>query len=145
MRTHTALHILCGVVWQEFGIPVTGGSMDPGRGRLDFPLDAINTELGQRLELRINDEIERAREIMVTFLGRAVADDDPALIRTSANLIPREIDPLRVIDIVGLDRQADGGTHVASTADVGVVAVTGTESKGRGNKRVRIEVRDRPL
>jgi misacylated tRNA(Ala) deacylase len=143
MRTHTALHILCGVVWQEFQIPVTGGNMDPGKGRLDFPLATISTELGQRLEDRINEEIARAREIMVTFLGREVADGDPALIRTSANLIPREIDPLRVIDIVGLDRQADGGTHVASTADVGRVVVTGTESKGKGNKRVRLEVRDR--
>lgn len=142
MRTHTALHILCGVVWQEFQIPVTGGNMDPGRGRLDFPLDAINTELGQRLEHRINDEIAKAHDIMVTFLGRDIADGDPALIRTSANLIPREIDPLRVIDIVGLDRQADGGTHVASTADVGAVVVTGTESKGKGNKRFRLEVRD---
>ena len=142
MRTHTALHILCGVVWQEFQIPVTGGNMDPGKGRLDFPLAAISTELGQRLEHRINEEIAKAREIMVMFLGREMADGDPALIRTSANLIPREIDPLRVIDIVGLDRQADGGTHVASTADVGMVVVTGTESKGKGNKRVRIEVRD---
>ena len=142
MRTHTALHILCGVVWQEFQIPVTGGNMDPGKGRLDFPFDAINTELGQRLERRINEEIAQAREILVTFLGRDVADGDAALIRTSANLIPREIDPLRVIDIVGLDRQADGGTHVASTADVGAVVVTGTESKGKGNKRVRLEVRD---
>jgi misacylated tRNA(Ala) deacylase len=143
MRTHTALHILCGVVWSEFQIPVTGGNMEPGKGRLDFPLESMSAELGQRVEGRINEEIERAHDILVTFLGREVADADPALVRTAANLIPREIDPLRVIDIVGLDRQADGGTHVASTSDVGMVVVTGTESKGKGNKRIRLEVRDR--
>jgi misacylated tRNA(Ala) deacylase len=142
MRTHTALHVLCGVIWTEFQIPVTGGNMDPGKGRLDFPLESMSAELGQRVERRINEEIQRAREIVVQFLGRSEADLDESLIRTAANLIPREIDPLRIIDIVGLDRQADGGTHVANTADVGTVAVTGTESKGKGNKRIRIEVRD---
>ncbi|HJQ43923.1 MAG TPA: alanyl-tRNA editing protein [Jatrophihabitantaceae bacterium] len=142
MRTHTALHILCGVIWSEYQIPVTGGNMEPGTGRLDFPFEAMSAELGQRVEARINEEIARARDIVVTFLGRSEADLDPALIRTAANLIPREIDPLRVIDIVGLDRQADGGTHVTSTADVGAVVVTGTESKGKGNKRIRIAVRD---
>jgi misacylated tRNA(Ala) deacylase len=142
MRTHTALHILCGVIWSEFQIPVTGGNMDPGKGRLDFPFDAMSVELGQHVERRINDEIQRAREIVVQFLGRTEADLDESLIRTAANLIPREIDPLRVIDIVGLDRQADGGTHLTNTADVGSVAVVGTESKGKGNKRIRIEVRD---
>jgi misacylated tRNA(Ala) deacylase len=141
MRTHTALHILCGVIWSEFEIPVTGGNMDPGKGRLDFPLESMSAELGQRVEARINEEIAAAREIVVRFLGRAAADEDPALIRTSANLIPAEIDPLRVIDIVGLDKQADGGTHVLSTAEVGAVVVTGTESKGKGNKRIRLEVR----
>ncbi len=141
MRTHTALHILCGVIWTEFHVAVTGGNMDPGKGRLDFPLESMSTELGQSVERRINEEIAAAREVVVTFLGRDVADEDPALIRTSANLIPASIDPLRVIDIVGLDKQADGGTHVLSTAEVGSVAVTGTESKGRGNKRVRLEVR----
>jgi len=142
MRTHTALHILCGVIWAEFQVAVTGGNMDPGKGRLDFPLDAMSTELGERMERRINEEIQRAREVVVDFMGRSEADLDPALLRTAADLIPREIDPLRVIDIVGLDRQADGGTHVASTADVGRVAVVGTESKGKGNKRIRLEVRD---
>jgi misacylated tRNA(Ala) deacylase len=142
MRTHTALHILCGVIWAEFQIPVTGGNMDPGKGRLDFPFDAMSVELGQHVERRINEEIQHAREIVVQFLGRSEADLDESLIRTAANLIPREIDPLRVIDIVGLDRQADGGTHLTNTADVGSVAVTGTESKGKGNKRIRIEVRD---
>jgi misacylated tRNA(Ala) deacylase len=140
MRTHTALHILCGVIWTEFQVAVTGGNMEPGKGRLDFALSSMSAELGQRVEARINEEIQRARSVVVEFLGRPEADLDPALIRTAANLIPREIDPLRIIDIVGLDKQADGGTHVANTADVGRVAVTGTESKGKGNKRIRIEV-----
>lgn len=140
MRTHTALHILCGVIWQDYRVAVTGGNMEPGTGRLDFELPEMSAELGRRLEQRINQEIQRAREIAVEFVDRTQADADPALIRTRANLIPAAIDPLRVIDIRGLDRQADGGTHVASTAEVGVVAVTGTESKGRANKRVRIAV-----
>jgi misacylated tRNA(Ala) deacylase len=142
MRTHTALHILCGVIWADLQVAVTGGNMDPGKGRLDFPLPSMSAEFGRLVEARINEEIAAAREILVEFVGRGVADEDHALIRTAANLIPREIDPLRVIDIVGLDKQADGGTHVLSTAEVGRVVVTGTESKGKGNKRVRLEVRD---
>lgn len=144
MRTHTALHILCGVIWQDFAVAVTGGNMEPGRGRLDFELPEMSAELGRRLERRINEEIERARAVAVEFVARADADADAALIRTKANLIPASIDPLRVIDIAGLDRQADGGTHVATTAEVGSVEVTGTQSKGRANKRVRIAVRDQP-
>ncbi len=142
MRTHTALHILCGVMWADHRIPVTGGNMEPGKGRLDFPLPAMSAEFGRQVEARINDEIAKAHEILVEFVGRKVADEDAALIRTAAHLIPREIDPLRVIDIVGLDKQADGGTHVLSTTEVGRVAVIGTESKGKGNKRVRLEVLD---
>jgi misacylated tRNA(Ala) deacylase len=143
MRTHTALHILCGVIWADYGIPVTGGNMEPLKGRLDFPFPAMSADLGARVESRINDEIERAHEIVVDFLPRSVADADPALVRTAAHLIPAAIDPLRIIDIVGLDRQADGGTHVLSTAEVGRVRVTGTESKGKENKRIRLEVVDR--
>ena len=145
MRTHTALHILCGVMWADHGVAVTGGNMDPGRGRLDFPLPSMSAEFGREVETRINQEITAAHEILVAFVGREVADADHALIRTAANLIPREIDPLRVIDIVGLDKQADGGTHVLSTAEVGGVKVTGTESKGKGNKRVRLEVTGAPI
>lgn len=144
MRTHTALHMLCGVIWSDYGVPVTGGNMEPGSGRLDFELDAMSAELGARVEARINDEIAMAREIRVGFLPREEADRDPALIRIKANLIPTSVDPLRIIDIVGLDRQADGGTHVASTAEVGHVRVTKTESKGRGNKRIRLAVSDAP-
>jgi len=142
MRTHTALHILCGVMWADHGVAVTGGNMEPGRGRLDFPLPSMSAEFGRLVEARINDEIAAAHAVVVAFVGREAADEDHALIRTAAHLIPREIDPLRVIDIVGLDKQADGGTHVLSTAEVGSVVVTGTESKGKGNKRVRLEVRD---
>jgi misacylated tRNA(Ala) deacylase len=142
MRTHTALHILCGVIWADHGIPVTGGNMEPLKGRLDFPFPAMSADLGAQVERRINEEIERAHEIVVDFLPRSVADADPAMIRTAANLIPAVIDPLRIIDIVGLDRQADGGTHVLSTAEVGRVKVTGTESKGKDNKRIRLEVVD---
>jgi misacylated tRNA(Ala) deacylase len=142
MRTHTALHVLCGVIWADHRIPVTGGNMEPLKGRLDFPFESMSAELGATVERRINEEIARAHEIVVDFVPRDLADADPALIRTAANLIPREIDPLRVIDIVGLDRQADGGTHVLSTAEVGAVRVTGTESKGKGNKRIRLEVLD---
>jgi misacylated tRNA(Ala) deacylase len=142
MRTHTALHVLCGVIWADYGIPVTGGNMEPMKGRLDFPFPHMSADLGQTVERRINEEIAKAHEIVVDFLPRSVADSDPALIRTSANLIPQEIDPLRVIDIVGLDRQADGGTHVLSTAEVGEVRVVGTESKGKENKRIRLEVVD---
>jgi misacylated tRNA(Ala) deacylase len=140
MRTHTALHILCGVIWQDFGVAVTGGNMEPGSGRLDFELAEMSAELGRRLERRINEEITRAREITVEFVDRVEADADPALIRIKANLIPASIDPLRVIDIRGLDRQADGGTHVATTAEVGAVEITKTESKGRANKRVRLRL-----
>jgi misacylated tRNA(Ala) deacylase len=142
MRTHTALHILCGVIWDEYAIPVTGGNMEVGTGRLDFPFASMSAELGSRMEHRVNEEIAAARDIVVEFLGRDLADEDPALIRTAAHLIPREIDPLRIIDIVGLDKQADGGTHVLSTAEVGRVAVTGTESKGKGNKRIRLAIID---
>lgn len=138
MRTHTALHVLCGVIWADFGVAVTGGNMAPGEGRLDFPLEAASVELGDRLERRINDEIDRAREVLVDFVDRSEADSDPALIRTDAHRIPAAINPLRVIDIVGLDKQADGGTHVGSTAEVGRIRVVKTESKGKANKRVRL-------
>lgn len=140
MRTHTALHMLCGVIWADYGVAVTGGNMKPGEGRLDFELDAMSVDLGQWAQRRVNDEIERARDIYVSFVTRAEAAHDPALIRTKADLIPATVDPLRVIDIVGLDKQADGGTHVATTAEVGSVSVVKTESKGRANKRIRIAV-----
>ena len=140
MRTHTALHMLCGVIYADYGVAVTGGNMKPGEGRLDFELDAMSVDLGQWAQRRVNEEIERARDIYVSFVSRAEAAHDPALIRTKADLIPATVDPLRVIDIVGLDKQADGGTHVATTAEVGSITVVKTESKGRANKRIRIQV-----
>ncbi len=140
MRTHTALHVLCGVIWADYGVAVTGGNMSPGAGRLDFELDAMSAELGAWAQRRVNEEIGRARAVLVDFVTRAQAANDPALIRTKASLIPASVDPLRVIDIVGLDRQADGGTHVAATAEVGRIVVTGTESKGRANKRIRLSL-----
>lgn len=140
MRTHTALHMLCGVIYADYGVAVTGGNMKPGEGRLDFELDAMSTDLGQWAQRRVNEEIERARDIYVSFVSRAEAANDPALIRTKADLIPATVDPLRVIDIVGLDKQADGGTHVATTLEVGSIVVTKTESKGKANKRIRVRV-----
>jgi misacylated tRNA(Ala) deacylase len=140
MRTHTALHLLNGVIWLDHGARVTGANMTPGEGRLDFELEAMSQELGHQMEERVNEQIDRDLPVRVLWLPRAEADRDPALIRLKANLIPRSIDPLRVIDIVGLDRQADGGTHVASTAEVGHIRVVRTESKGRANKRIRIEL-----
>ncbi|HEY5145014.1 MAG TPA: alanyl-tRNA editing protein [Solirubrobacteraceae bacterium] len=138
MRTHTALHLLNGVIWLDHGAQVTGADMTPGAGRADFSLPAISQEFGREVEARVNAQVALDLPIRVDVLPRAQADHDPSLIRSKANLIPRSIDPLRVVDIVGLDRQADSGTHVASTAEVGTVRVTGTQSKGRDNKRVRI-------
>jgi misacylated tRNA(Ala) deacylase len=102
----------------------------------------MSQELGRELELRVNEQVQRDLPVRVIFVPRADADRDPSLMRLKANLIPRSIDPLRVVDIVGLDRQADGGTHVASTGEIGRVRVTKVQSKGRANKRVRIAVED---
>lgn len=143
MRTHTALHVLNGIIWRDHEARVTGAHMTPGEGRLDFELPAMSQEFARSIEQRVNEEIARDLPVEVRFLPRLEADRDPSLIRLKANLIPRSIDPLRVIDIVGLDRQADGGTHVASTAEIGRVQVVKTESKGRQNKRIRIAVGDR--
>jgi misacylated tRNA(Ala) deacylase len=138
MRTHTALHILNGLIWLHYRARVTGAHMTPGQGRLDFELPAMSQELAREMEARINEQVERDLPVQVRFMPRSEADRDPSLMRLKANLIPRAVDPLRVIDIVGLDRQADGGTHVASTGEVGRVRVVKTESKGKANKRVRI-------
>src|SRR5262249_23176927 len=142
MRTHTALHILCGVIWADYGIPVTGGKMEPLQGRLDFPFPAVSADLRAPVGRPLKEGIERAAASVGDFLPATVADAAAAIIPTAANRIPAAIDPLRIIDIVGLDRQADGGTHVLSTAEVGRVKVTGTESKGKDNKRIRLEVVD---
>ena len=143
MRTHTALHALTAVIWRDFGAKVTGGNMEPGAARMDFELDTISVAFGQDVEASLNEELSRDYPVQVLFTPRAEALADPDLIRTKVNLIPEHIDPIRVIDIVGLDKQADGGTHVRSTGEVGAVRVTKTESKGKANKRIRIEIRDR--
>jgi misacylated tRNA(Ala) deacylase len=140
MRTHTALHALSGVVWRDFGAKVTGGNMEPGAARMDFELDSMSTEFGREVERILNAELVRGYPAEVVFLARDAALTDPDLIRTKANLIPDYVTEIRVIDIVGLDRQADGGTHVRSTLEVGEVRVVKTESKGKSNKRMRIEL-----
>ena len=142
MRTHSALHILCGVVWRDFQASVTGGNMEPLSGRMDFEFETMSGDLVGAIEKRVNLEIEADREIQVVILPREEALAIPDLIRTKVNLLPEGISEIRTIEIVGLDLQADGGTHVAHTAEIGRVKVTGYESKGRINKRIRIEVID---
>lgn len=143
MRTHTALHILCGVIWNEWGTAVTGGNMEPLSARMDFEFDPLPQGFGGTVEKLVNAEIAARRPIEVSFIPRAEAVLDEDLIRTKVNLIPESVGEVRVVDIVGLDKQADGGTHVRTTDEVGRVNVLKTESKGKGNKRIRIEVVDR--
>lgn len=142
MRTHSALHVLCGVVWSDHGASVTGGNMEPLSGRMDFEFQTMSGELVGEIERRVNEEIAADREIRVSILPREEAFAIPDLIRTKVNLLPEGITEVRTIEIVGLDLQADGGTHVARTSEIGRVKVTGYESKGRINKRIRIEVAD---
>jgi misacylated tRNA(Ala) deacylase len=131
MRTHTALHALSALVFREYDAKVTGGNMEPGVARMDF---------GRAVEEKLNAELAVDRPVVVSFLPRAQALADPDLIRTKVNLIPESVDPIRVIEIEGLDKQADGGTHVHSTAEVGHVRVAKTENKGKAFKRMRIEL-----
>ena len=140
MRTHTALHILCGVIWNEWRVPVTGGNMEPLSARMDFEFDPLPEGFVGRVEQLVNDAIERDYPIAVSFLPRSTAVQDAELIRTKVSLIPETVSEVRVVDIVGLDKQADGGTHVRSTKEVGTFRVVKTESKGKGNKRLRIEI-----
>lgn len=140
MRTHTALHSLSAIIWRDFDAKVTGGNMEPGTARMDFELEAISVEFGQQVEDILNEELAADHPVEILFLPRAEALADPDLIRTKVNLLPDFIDPIRVVHIVGLDKQADGGTHVASTIEVGAVRVVKTESKGKANKRIRIEL-----
>lgn len=142
MRTHSALHILCGVVWRDYGARVTGGDMKPGEGRMDFEFESFSAEFVDELEAKVNAEVEKHREIRINHLSREEADQEPDLIRTKVNLLPSDIQEIRTIDIDGLDLQADGGTHVANTQEVGTIQVVGHESKGRINKRIRIALED---
>ena len=142
MRTHTALHVLCGVIWNEWRVPVTGGNMEPLSARMDFEFDPLPTDFGSIVESLVNAELDADRPIAVEFLPRDTAVQDEDLIRTKVSLIPDSVTEIRVVDIVGLDKQADGGTHVRSTGEVGRIRVIKTESKGKGNKRIRLEIID---
>jgi misacylated tRNA(Ala) deacylase len=144
MRTHTALHVLCGVIWNEWKVPVTGGNMEPLQARMDFAFDPLPEGFAQQIEALVNAELVADRPISVGYLDYAAAQTDPELIRTKVNMIPASVTRIRVVDIVGLDKQADGGTHVARTSEVGQIKVEKTESKGKGNKRLRVAILDRP-
>jgi misacylated tRNA(Ala) deacylase len=138
MRTHTALHVLCGVVFRDYGALVTGGNMGPDKARMDFELADLSADRVAEIERRANEEIAAGRDVRVRILPRAEAFQIPDLIRTKINLLPEGITEVRTVEIVGLDLQADGGTHVANTREVGGIRVVGTRSKGKSNKRLEI-------
>ena len=140
MRTHTALHILCGVIWRDYSASVTGGDMKPLAGRMDFELEEMSADFSKEVEEKINTEISEGRNIKIYQLPREEAFKIPDLIRTKINLLPEGIAFVRIVDIQGLDLQADGGTHVHNTSEVGYIKMIGHESKGKSNKRLRIEV-----
>jgi len=142
MRTHTAMHAMCGVIWRRYGVPVTGGNMTVGEGRLDFELPDWNAEDKPLVEAELNEELASELDVEVSFLPREEADRDPSLIRTKVSLLPANLKEVRVIDIVGLDRQADGGTHVDSTGEVGSISLQTVKSKGRGFRRFRFALAD---
>jgi len=142
MRTHTALHVLCGTIFRDYGAQVTGGNMEPLKGHLDFEFETMRGELVREIESTINKEVEAAREIRVNILPREEAFQIPDLIRTKINLLPEGISHVRTIEIVGLDLQADGGTHVHNTGEVGRIRVADYKSKGAINKRIYITVED---
>ena len=142
MRTHTSLHILCGVIWRDYQAAVTGGNMEPLKGRMDFEFPSLSAELEEEIETKINIEVKKDRQITVDLLPREEAFKIPDLIRTKVNLLPDSLKTIRTININGLDLQADGGTHLSSTSKVGYIKITGHESKGKINKRIRISVLD---
>ena len=142
MRTHTAMHVLCGVVFRDYGALVTGGEMEPLNGRMDFEFERLQKDLVSVIEATTNQEIRAAREVRVAILPREQAFQIPDLIRTKINLLPAGIQQVRTIEIVGLDLQADGGTHVRNTSEVGRIRVVDYKSKGAINKRIYVEVLD---
>ncbi|MEU8256022.1 alanyl-tRNA editing protein [Micromonospora inaquosa] len=142
MRTHSGLHVLCGVVFRDFGALVTGNSMEPGEARMDFNLPEVPPDFKARIEELVNAEVAADRSVATRVLPRTEALALPDIIRTQSNLIPPDEQEVRIVDIVGLDVQADGGTHVASTAQIGKVQVVKVESKGRANRRVRVRLVD---
>ena len=142
MRTHSAMHVLGGVIWNEYRSLATGNNMEPLKARIDYEFDPLPEGFAERVEELVNAEIAADRPINVEFLPRDTAVEDEELIRTKVNMIPESVKEIRVVDIVGLDKQADGGTHVASTGAIGSFRITKTESKGKGNKRIRFELGD---
>lgn len=142
MRTHTAMHILCGVVFRDYGALLTGGDMEPLKGRMDFEFERLQKDLVDVIEAAANREIRAAREVLVKILPREEAFRIPDLLRTKINLLPAGIQQVRTVEIVGLDLQADGGTHVNNTSEVGHIRVAGYKSKGAANKRIYVEVQD---
>ena len=140
MRTHTAMHVLCGVVWRDYGASVTGGNMDPGSGRMDFEFASLTREMISEIEAKCNAEVAAARPVRDKSLPREEAFQIPDLIRTKINLLPEGIPEVRTVELVGLDLQADGGTHVHNTQEVGTIRVVDYKSKGAINKRVYIEL-----
>jgi misacylated tRNA(Ala) deacylase len=142
MRTHTAMHILCGVIFRDYGASVTGGNMEPLKGRMDFEFETMRQEFVREIEVKINAEVAAARAIHVKSLPREEAFQIPDLIRTKINLLPPGIPEVRTVEIVGLDLQADGGTHVANTREVGHIRIVDYKSKGKINKRIELVVED---
>src|SRR5580658_1196334 len=142
MRTHSGLHVLCGVVFRDFGALVTGGNMEELSARMDFNLEAVPPGFEESVEEACNAELRTDRKIVVRSLPRAEAFEIPDIIRTATNLVPEDVKDVRIVDIVGLDQQADGGTHVASTAAVGRISVVKVENKGKGFRRLRIAIGD---
>ena len=140
MRTHSALHVLCGTVFRDYGALVTGGNMEPGKGRMDFEFERLQGELVSEIEAAVNKEVEAGHEIRVKILPREEAFQIPDLIRTKINLLPEGITEVRTVEIIGLDLQADGGTHVQNTSEIGSIKVVDYKSKGAINKRIYIEV-----
>jgi misacylated tRNA(Ala) deacylase len=142
MRTHSGLHVLCGVVFRDFGVPVTGGNMEPGEARLDFDLPSVPPGFKDDLTAALNAEVTADRAVVVRVLPRQEAYALGPIIRTATDLLPADLDVVRLVDVVGLDLQADGGTHVASTRQIGRIEVVKVENKGRGFRRVRIRLPD---
>jgi len=142
MRFHTALHSMSGVIYQLYGATVTGGQMYPDRARMDFLLPDLSQDRLQQIEVRTNALLAEGHPVSIQFYSRTEAFQIPDLIRTRVNLIPENVQEIRVVNIEGIDQQADGGTHVANTREVGQVHITGSENKGKGNKRLEIVLKD---
>ena len=140
MKTHTTMHVLCGVIFRDYGASVTGGDMQPLKGRMDFEFETMRKELVKEIEESVNYEVNQGREVTIRILPRAEAFQIPDLIRTKINLLPEGITEVRVVEIEGLDLQADGGTHVKNTSEIGTIMISDYKSKGKINKRIYVEL-----